>query len=73
MDLLEAFVGCVSNFQEGDTVSTHTDEIIVTMNYRSVASGFMSTHDSKAMVIYGLSNQQCAIKWIKENIAAYRG
>ncbi|XP_031354163.1 esterase E4-like isoform X2 [Photinus pyralis] len=47
--------------------------VLVTINYRLSALGFLSTGDELSPGNYGMKDQVEAMRWIKENIAAFGG
>ncbi|XP_071788164.1 cholinesterase-like [Asterias amurensis] len=49
------------------------DVIVVTLNYRLDILGFLNTDDEASSGNAGLKDQQMAMKWIKNNIAAFGG
>ncbi|KAF7992378.1 hypothetical protein HCN44_001703 [Aphidius gifuensis] len=49
------------------------DVVVVTLNYRLGASGFLSTNDANAPGNAGLKDQVMALKWIKNNIVNFGG
>ncbi|OWF39888.1 carboxylesterase 1F-like [Mizuhopecten yessoensis] len=52
---------------------TEGDVIVVTVNYRLGALGFLSTGDDAARGNYGLWDQRLAFEWVKNNIASFGG
>ena len=48
-------------------------QIIVTINYRLGALGFMSTNDDVIPGNMGLWDQNMALKWVQDNIEDYGG
>ncbi|XP_046846337.1 acetylcholinesterase-like [Xenia sp. Carnegie-2017] len=49
------------------------DVILVTINYRLGALGFLTTPDKKIKANLGLFDQRLALKWVKENIKNFGG
>ncbi|KAK7485142.1 hypothetical protein BaRGS_00023552 [Batillaria attramentaria] len=47
--------------------------IVVTINYRLGALGFLSTDDQEAPGNFGLWDQRLALQWVKTNIGAFGG
>lgn len=47
--------------------------ILVTVNYRLGALGFISTEDDSSISNLGLRDQILALKWIKDNINQFGG
>ncbi|XP_074657382.1 neuroligin-4, Y-linked-like [Tubulanus polymorphus] len=47
--------------------------VVITLNYRLGVLGFLTTGDKNMAGNYGLSDQIFALKWIQENIYAFRG
>ncbi|XP_077985958.1 cholinesterase-like [Glandiceps talaboti] len=61
------------DFYDGRFLAGIEDVIIVSMNYRVGSFGFLATGDGRAKGNYGLLDQLLAMKWVKENIAAFGG
>ena len=49
------------------------DVVVVAMNYRLGALGFMATDDKAITGNMGIKDQIMALKWVKNNIAAFGG
>ena len=49
------------------------DVVLVTLNYRLGALGFLSTGDSEAGGNYGLKDQRLALEWVQQNIRVFGG
>nr|AHJ81344.1 carboxylesterase [Locusta migratoria] len=61
-----------SNSYEPDFLLNH-DIVLVTINYRLGPLGFLSTEDAAAPGNFGLKDQTAALRWVRENIAAFGG
>jgi para-nitrobenzyl esterase len=70
-----AYVGGSSNLYPLDTLSRTGDLVVVSLNYRLGALGFMAhpgfpaAHNGSV----GLEDQRMALRWVKANIAAFGG
>ncbi|XP_046639317.1 venom carboxylesterase-6-like isoform X2 [Daphnia pulicaria] len=49
------------------------DVVLVTLNYRLGAFGFLSTEDTEAPGNYGLLDQSLGLKWVRDNIRYFGG
>ncbi|XP_070571596.1 acetylcholinesterase-like isoform X2 [Ptychodera flava] len=58
---------------DGKILAGVEDVIVVSMNYRVGTFGFLATGDDRAKGNYGMLDQLLALKWVKENIAAFGG
>lgn len=47
--------------------------LVVTLNYRLGALGFLDAGDDPAAGNFGLADQQAALRWVHDNIAAFGG
>ncbi|XP_029113807.1 neuroligin-4, X-linked-like isoform X6 [Scleropages formosus] len=61
------------NMIDGSVLASYGNVIVVTINYRLGVLGFLSTGDQAAKGNYGLLDQIQALRWIKENIQAFKG
>ncbi|MGC2632696.1 MAG: carboxylesterase family protein [Candidatus Cybelea sp.] len=70
-----AFVGGSSSLYPLDTLATKGHVIVVTMNYRLGALGFMAhpAFNRASDGGYGLADQRAALSWVQRNIAAFGG
>ncbi|XP_066289222.1 uncharacterized protein [Branchiostoma lanceolatum] len=55
------------------SLAAHQDVVVVTINYRLGALGFLSTGDENAPGNFGLLDQVQAMRWVKENIRSFGG
>lgn len=71
------FIKGAGSDYDGSVLAQRQRVIVVTMNYRLGALGFLatpSTHqDTGAVGNYGLLDQQAALRWVRSNIAAFGG
>ncbi|XP_071112432.1 carboxylesterase 1D-like [Haliotis cracherodii] len=58
---------------DGSNLAITGDVIVVTVNYRLDVFGFLSTGDGSSLGNYGLWDQQMAMRFIRDNIAAFGG
>ncbi|XP_078056857.1 uncharacterized protein LOC144481213 [Mustelus asterias] len=67
-------VGLVnSSTYDGNELAHSGEVIVVSVNYRLAALGFLSTGDGNGRGNYGLWDQHMAIVWVKNNIANFGG
>jgi para-nitrobenzyl esterase len=67
-----AFVGGGSNLYRLDAMAREGGLIVVSLNYRLGALGFLA-HPSFEPKVFGLEDQRAALRWVKTNIAAFGG
>lgn len=58
---------------DGDVFASHAEVIVVMMNYRLAAFGFLTLADPELPGNYGLMDQLLALKWIQRNIEFFGG
>lgn len=62
---------------DGGKLASRGDVIVVTLNYRFGALGFLShpalNQEGHAAVNYGIMDQQFALRWVTDNIAGFSG
>lgn len=70
-----AFVGGSSDLYPLDHMARSGDAVVVSLNYRLGAFGFMAHPDFEPEYNggYGLEDQRMALRWIRQNIAAFGG
>ncbi|WP_249779171.1 carboxylesterase/lipase family protein [Bradyrhizobium sediminis] len=70
-----AFVGGSSALYPLDTLAKSGDVIVVSMNYRLGVFGFTAhpAFEAGHNGGYGLEDQRAALRWVKQNIAAFGG
>jgi para-nitrobenzyl esterase len=66
-------------FYDGGTLASRGDVVVVTLNYRLGAFGYLAHPDlarespQELSGNYGLLDQQAALRWVHDNIAAFGG
>ncbi|XP_061692589.1 neuroligin 4 X-linked a isoform X1 [Syngnathoides biaculeatus] len=68
-----SFMEGTGNMIDGSILASYGNVIVITINYRLGVLGFLSTGDQAAKGNYGLLDQIQALRWIKENIQAFKG
>ena len=71
-----AFVGGSSGIYDSRWLASRGDILVVTVNYRLGALGFLAhpaLGPAGAVGNYGLADQQAALRWVRDNIAAFGG
>lgn len=72
-----AFISGSSNIYDGTDLASRQDMIVVTINYRLGVLGFVNFGEALGMPQIpsnlGLRDQIAALRWVKENIAAFGG
>lgn len=68
-----AFIAGGSSQYDGKRLSEEGNAVVVTLNYRLGALGFFSHPDLPGSGNAGLQDQQLALQWVKNNIAAFGG
>ena len=68
-----AYVSGSAREYPGDVLSHVGDIIIVTINYRLAEYGFLNVGDARASGNQALWDQHLAIRWVNNNIRAFRG
>ena len=68
-----SFVTLASDLFVSNTLASFGEVIVATFNYRLSIFGWLSTEDQHAPGNYGFSDQHLAIKWVRDNIAAFGG
>jgi para-nitrobenzyl esterase len=58
---------------DGTALCTTTDTVVVTINYRVGALGFLVLDDDSATANAGILDQIAALQWVHDNIAAFGG
>lgn len=70
-----AFVGGAASLYRLDRLARETDAVVVSVNYRLGVFGFMAppAGTSGEGRVLGLEDQRLAMRWVKDNIAAFGG
>jgi para-nitrobenzyl esterase len=58
---------------DGSRIAAATDTVVVTINYRVGALGFLVIDDPSTTANVGLLDQVAALEWVRDNIAAFGG
>uniref|UniRef100_A0A1I8HGK3 COesterase domain-containing protein n=1 Tax=Macrostomum lignano TaxID=282301 RepID=A0A1I8HGK3_9PLAT len=58
---------------QGSMILDHYDAVVVTMNYRLGAFGFLSLDNKEVIGNYGLWDQEMALQWVADNIESFGG
>ncbi|EDW40004.1 GL15437 [Drosophila persimilis] len=67
------FIRGASNLFQGHILASFYDVVVVTLNYRLGALGFLSTGDENSPGNYGILDQAMALRWIHDNIEFFNG
>lgn len=62
-----------SNLFPGHIMAAFYNVVVVTINYRLGALGFLSTGDENSPGNYGMLDQAMAIKWVYDNAESFNG
>jgi para-nitrobenzyl esterase len=58
---------------DGTNLAKHGDVVVVTINYRLGALGFLHLADVEGSGIAGMLDQVTALRWVRDNISAFGG
>ncbi|KAJ5551589.1 hypothetical protein N7461_006287 [Penicillium sp. DV-2018c] len=58
---------------DGGNLASRGDVVVVTINYRLGALGFLALDDGKTNGNYGLADQITALEWVRQNIQDFGG
>ncbi|XP_033208216.1 cholinesterase [Belonocnema kinseyi] len=67
------FIHGASNLFPAHILAGFYDVVVVSINYRLGALGFLSTADENSPGNYGILDQAMALRWVHENIANFNG
>ena len=62
-----------SNLFPGHILASFYEVVVVTINYRLGALGFLSTGDENSPGNYGILDQMMALRWVYDNIEYFNG
>jgi len=68
-----AFANGSADIYDARRLATRGDIVVVAVNYRLGAPGFLAHPALGAPGNYGLADQQAALRWVRDNIAAFGG
>ncbi|POM23299.1 Para-nitrobenzyl esterase [Actinomadura rubteroloni] len=69
-------VGGAGSLYPGDALANRTGTVVVTLNYRLSALGYLALPALRAeapALNYAIQDQQAALRWVRRNIAAFGG
>jgi cholinesterase len=64
---------CGSLLYDGHRLANFSNTVIVSMNYRLGPLGYIMSKNGKFKGNYGIEDQQEALRWVQQNIAAFGG
>lgn len=67
------FTHGASNEFQGHMMAAFYNVVVVSINYRLGALGFLSTGDANSPGNYGMLDQAMAVKWVHDNIENFNG
>lgn len=67
------FIVGSSDLYEGDVLAAEGQIVVVTLNYRLGALGFLATGDNSSVGNYGLWDQHVALQWVHKYIGYFGG
>ncbi|XP_050391494.1 acetylcholinesterase [Patella vulgata] len=67
------FVNGASSEHGGSRLAAYGEVVVVTINYRLGAFGFLSTGDERAPGNLGIIDQRTALRWVNANIDSFGG
>ena len=67
------FITGASDIYQGDVLAAEGRVVVVTLNYRLGALGFLSTGDNSSLGNYGLWDQRLALQWVQRHIRHFGG
>ncbi|HJQ45363.1 MAG TPA: carboxylesterase family protein [Amycolatopsis sp.] len=67
------FVGGAGSAYDPTRLAVEGGLVVVTINYRLGALGFLDAGEDPAAGNFGLADQQAALRWVRDNIAAFGG
>lgn len=60
-------------YYDGTYLAASGDVVVVTLNYRLGALGFLAVPDQNLTGNFGIQDQRMALRWVADNIAAFGG
>ena len=68
-----AFIAGAGSLSDPQRMAVEGDVVVVTLNYRLGVFGFLSFPGLEGAGTFGLQDQQAALRWVRDNIAAFGG